>query len=311
MANGENMIICAGQDTAHRAPKEKVCCHCHEVKPLSEFFSSQKTSDKHWHWCKACERLARNQSDEMKYCLSFSGGKDSTALLILLLEKKMPIDKIIYFDCEEFEFPEMSTHIEKVKSVLGVKIEVCKTVKPWRQYLQEIGWASPHLRWCTNEKINSIRRALRFYRPCTQYIGYAADEKMRIKRANTKNEARNRDKFLSYSFPLVDWGITEKKALEICYAHGFDFGGLYQYWSRVSCWCCPLQGNKDLEKLKMIRPELYEKLCEMNELANEKYKWGHWQKGKAHILGANSPAQNTKGMGVFPEKRVVTRLRRI
>jgi len=281
MANSE--IIGEGQDAARPAP-EKECCHCHKIKLLSEFFSSQKTKDKHWHWCKDCERLACKQSHEMKFCLSFSGGKDSTALLILLLEKKMPINKIVYFDCEEFEFPEMALHIEKVKSDLGVEIEVCKTVKPWRQYLQEIGWASPRLRWCTNEKINSIRRALRFYRPCTQYIGYAADEKMRIKRANTKNKARNRDRFLSYSFPLVDWGITEKKALEICYAHGFDFGGLYKHWTRVSCWCCPFQSNKDLEKLKEIRPELYLKLCKLNELANEKYRWGHWQKERAHVL---------------------------
>jgi len=81
--------------------------------------------------------------------------------------------------------------------------------------------------------------------------------------------------------------------LDICYAHGFDFGGLYQHWSRVSCWCCPLQGNKDLEKLKAIRPELYEKLCDMNEQANEKFKWGHWQKERAHVLCKESPAQNT------------------
>jgi 3'-phosphoadenosine 5'-phosphosulfate sulfotransferase (PAPS reductase)/FAD synthetase len=262
----------------------KKCCHCQIVKPLSEFFISQKTADKKWYWCKDCERLARNQSKEMKHSLSFSGGKDSTALLILLLEKKMPLDKIIYFDCEEFEFPEMRGHIEKVKSVLGVKIEECHAVKPFIQYIKEIGWASPHLRWCTNEKINSIRRALRFYRPCTQYIGYAADETMRINRANKKNEARKRDCFLKYSFPLVDMGITEKKALEICYAHGFDFGGLYEHWKRVSCWCCPLQNNKDLEKLKIVRPELYQKIIDMDKLAPDNYKFGSWKKEKAHVL---------------------------
>jgi|GEM_PF-6003895 len=256
----------------------KKCCHCGTYKPLSDFYKSAKTKDKRWHWCKNCERLARNQSKEMKYCLSFSGGKDSTALLILLLEKKMPLDKIIYFDCEEFEFPEIHEHIEKVKSVLGVEIEKCYAVKPFMQYILEIGWASPRLRWCTNEKINSIRRALRFYRPYTQYIGYAADEKIRINRARNKNNARHRDKFLTYSFPLVDWCITEKKALEICYAYGFDFGGLYKHWSRVSCWCCPLQSKKDLTKLRNIRPELYKKLVEMDSYAPINYKFGWWRR---------------------------------
>jgi len=262
----------------------KKCCHCKIQKPLSEFFTSQKTVDKKWHWCIECEKLARKQSGEMKHCLSFSGGKDSTALLILLLEKKMPLDKIIYFDCEEFEFPEMAGHIEKVKNVLDVEIEVCKAVKPFSQYIKEIGWATPWLRWCTNEKINAIRRALRFFRPCTQYIGYAQDETMRINRANKKNAARKRDAFLSYSFPLVDFGITEKKALEICYAHGFDFGGLYQHWNRVSCWCCPLQGEKDLIKLKQLRPELYRKLIEMDKNAPECYKFGAFKKEKRHVL---------------------------
>jgi len=259
----------------------KTCCHCKQEKPLSEFFNSSKSADRKWHWCKQCEYLARKQSDEMKYCLSFSGGKDSTALLILLLEKKMPLDKIVYFDCEEFEFPEMRGHIERVKQVLGVEIEECHTVKPFRQYIEEIGWATPRLRWCTNEKINSIRRALRFYRPCTQYVGYASDETMRIKRANKKNKARRRDYFLKYSFPLVEYGITEKKALEICYSNGFDFGGLYEHWNRVSCWCCPLQRNKDLEKLQELRPELYKKLIDMDKTAPNGYKFGSYKNKEA------------------------------
>jgi 3'-phosphoadenosine 5'-phosphosulfate sulfotransferase (PAPS reductase)/FAD synthetase len=264
-----------GTDTARPVPKNKKCCYCHSVKSLDEYFISKKTTDGHWHWCKECERAARKQGPELKHCVSFSGGKDSTAMLILMMEKKMRIDKVIYFDCEDFEFPEMREHIDSVKRVLGVEIETVKTVKPWEQYLREIGWASPTLRWCTNEKVNSIRRALRFCRPNLQYIGYASDEQGRVARAQNKNAKRNRDKWMSYRFPLVEWGITEKEALAICRAHGFTFEGLYDYWDRVSCWCCPLQGSKDIQVLKTVRPKLYEKLWEMHPTCPEKHRRGH------------------------------------
>lgn len=84
------------------------------------------------------------------------------------------------------------------------------------------------------------------------YVGIAADEPKRIK---------------SERYPLVDWGITEKEALQICYDRGYDFGGLYQIYHRCSCWCCPLQGIGELRKLRQYHPELWERLREMDKRA--------------------------------------------
>ncbi|HBG8604073.1 TPA: phosphoadenosine phosphosulfate reductase family protein, partial [Clostridioides difficile] len=40
----------------------------------------------------------------MKYVASFSGGKDSAAMLLLILEKKLPLDEIVFIDTGlEFE----------------------------------------------------------------------------------------------------------------------------------------------------------------------------------------------------------------
>ena len=49
----------------------------------------------------------------MKHIVSFSGGKDSTAMLLRMLEEKMPIDEIIYCDTGK-DFPEMHKHIKQV-----------------------------------------------------------------------------------------------------------------------------------------------------------------------------------------------------
>lgn len=50
----------------------------------------------------------------MKHVVSFSGGKDSTAMLLMMIEKNMPIDEIIMCDTG-VEFDEMYDHVEKVK----------------------------------------------------------------------------------------------------------------------------------------------------------------------------------------------------
>ena len=46
-----------------------------------------------------------------------SGGKDSTAMLLLMLERDMPIDAVIYADTG-MDFPEMGAHIEKLDELL-------------------------------------------------------------------------------------------------------------------------------------------------------------------------------------------------
>ena len=55
---------------------------------------------------------------ELEHIISFSGGKDSTAMLLMMLERKMPIDEIIFCDTGK-EFPQMYDHIEKVQKYIG------------------------------------------------------------------------------------------------------------------------------------------------------------------------------------------------
>jgi hypothetical protein len=88
-----------------------------------------------------------------------------------------------------------------------------------------------------------------------QCIGYALDEK---KRSEKKHGP-------SYRFPLIEYGITEKDAIEICYRHGFDWGGLYEHFDRVSCFCCPLQKLGELRKLRRFYPDLWQRMLDMEK----------------------------------------------
>ena len=74
----------------------------------------------------------------MKHIVSYSGGKDSTAMLLKMIEKQMPIDEIVY--CEIMatptlgaEYPEMYEYLDKVDEYLmkniGMKITRIKSKK--------------------------------------------------------------------------------------------------------------------------------------------------------------------------------------
>jgi len=61
----------------------------------------------------------------MKNIVSFSGGKDSTAMLLMMIERKIAVDRVICVDTTK-EFPAMYKHITKVQKMCPVKIEIVK-----------------------------------------------------------------------------------------------------------------------------------------------------------------------------------------
>ena len=57
------------------------------------------------------------KSEDTFSAISLSGGKDSSCLLILMIEKGLPIDSVLYADTT-MEFPEMEAHIAKLDELL-------------------------------------------------------------------------------------------------------------------------------------------------------------------------------------------------
>ena len=60
------------------------------------------------------------QEEQMKHIVSFSGGKDSTAMLLRMLEENMHVDEILFCDTGK-DFPDMVEHIEQVKKYIKEK----------------------------------------------------------------------------------------------------------------------------------------------------------------------------------------------
>ena len=211
-----------------------------------------------------------------KHIVSFSGGKDSTAMLLMMIERDMPIDEIVFCDTG-VEFPEMYEHIEKVKEYTKLDITVLKPQHTFEHYLGHIvkvkgkfkgekgyGWTGHNFRWCTN--LMKIRPSDKYFKnkDVILYIGIAKDEENR-----TNRKEYSKRKVL---FPLVDFNITEKQALDYCYDRGFDWGGLYNQTKRVSCWLCPLQPIASLRSLYNNQPELWAELKRLDKLSYRQFR---------------------------------------
>ena len=187
----------------------------------------------------------------IKHIVSFSGGKDSTAMLLMMLEKGMQVDDIVFMDTG-VEFPEMYEHIEKVEKYINHKVTRLKAEKSFEYMLLEYEKKKGKNKGQKGYSFPDFRN-----RWCTQYF--------KVKRLE-----KNKEKNIKY--PLADWGITEQEALKYCYSKGFNWNGLYKKFNRVSCWCCPLKSLKELKVLYREYPEYFKKLKEWEEKTYRKFR---------------------------------------
>ena len=109
------------------------------------------------------------------HAVSLSGGKDSTCLLLLMIERGMPIDAVLWADTG-MEFPEMYGHIAKVDEHLfrerGLHITALRSPKSFEYMMFDEpkqkpsclenrarlgippygnGWPGIKVRWCTGQ----------------------------------------------------------------------------------------------------------------------------------------------------------------
>lgn len=228
--------------------------------------------------------------DKPKYHLvSLSGGKDSTAMLLRMMELGYQINEVLFCDTG-MEFPAMLRHIERVRAVVesaGIKFTTLRGERSFEYLMSEhvakrrkgsaekgLGYSWPdHLnRWCTlylkTQVIAEYKRALRDCYSIIEYVGIAADEQYRLDRKTNQAEDKRH--------PLVDWGWSEADALAYCYANGYDWEGLYEHFKRVSCWCCPLSNLDELRILRKCYPELWQKLGELDAQTWRTFRPGGW-----------------------------------
>ena len=210
-----------------------------------------------------------------KVIVSFSGGKDSTWMLLEMIRRGEHIDEVVFFDTG-WEFPQMIRHVEKIKKLVesnGITFTTLHPSKSFDYYMfehpvkngQHLGYSWCGLkgcRWGTTFKLQTIDNYFKNEPEHIQCVGIAADETNRLEKERKGNKR----------FPLAEWGVTEAECLQGCYSLGYDWEGLYEDLDRVSCKFCGLKNLKELRNIYWKMPNVWNELMDYQSRTYYPYK---------------------------------------
>lgn len=186
---------------------------------------------------------------EHKWIVPWSGGKDSTATILKMLEYKVPIERIVYvrmmWDAETpATLPVMTEFVDHAIEKLnefGCVVDVVKTtpikelsLKVYHKSKYEekqnkpYGMAAFMRGHCKAQGIKENTSKQAYADNKRQMLGYAADETKRLHRLDDKTQSI-----------LVTLNIAEQECFDICRQHGL-LSPLYGLGlGRDGCWFCP------------------------------------------------------------------------
>jgi hypothetical protein len=194
----------------------------------------------------------------MKNYLSFGGGVNSVAMMLLLMDEGVEFGP--GKDCEAVyvwmpDWPETHEYLlmleEKGYPVTVIMpavrhkyhdlTEFCyeKRIIPFRQR-----------RWCTSDfKIATLQKY--FQKPCFVMLGIDAGESHRAtlsSHCGTENR-----------FPLIERGVDREGCLKIITDHGLPAP------PKSGCWICPFQRISEFKRLRREHPDLFCRAVELEE----------------------------------------------
>ena len=169
--------------------------------------------------------------------VSVSGGADSTAVALLLWERRE--DFTMIFADTGAELPEVYWLLPRLAEKVGKELVVVSNGGMFRHIVNQ-GYLLPHpkARWCTRLlKVMPIKKHFGDT-VVSVAVGIRADEKRRTSVANVypKNQKAR--------FPLVDAGYGKEDVMAICKKHDL-LNSVYNWRTNVSCFCCPMQRKSD------------------------------------------------------------------
>jgi 3'-phosphoadenosine 5'-phosphosulfate sulfotransferase (PAPS reductase)/FAD synthetase len=187
--------------------------------------------------------------EKVRHILGLSGGKDSTALAILL-HKEIP--EMEYFFCDTGkELQETYDYLDRIRVRLGINITYLESERGFDHWLEVYGGLlpSPKMRWCTVQmKIKPLERWVGDDKALS-YIGIRADE--------------DRDGYISTKpniqpvFPFKERGLVKEDILRLLDESGIGLPDYYRWRSRSGCFFCFFQRKYEWVMLAEEHPDLF------------------------------------------------------
>ena len=211
--------------------------------------------------------------------LSYGGGVNSTAMLLLLLDKGWKFETV-YVD-HGGDWPETRRYVSWLSrqtpiTILRPSVEGFSTLYEYCCGRRMI--PSRRFRWCTRTwKIRPFHKYIS--RPATKLLGISTDE---AKRANPFPE-----KGIKTRYPLIEYGIDRNECKQIITKHGLPIP------MKSGCWFCPFQRKSQWFKLRSEHPELFEKAVVLEQrMIKARAKRG---KGPLYLRG-KAPLRRSLGL---------------
>ena len=206
--------------------------------------------------------------------VSFSGGKDSTA--VLELARRAGVEKAFFIDTG-IEFPET---IEYIK---GFPVEIVPKGGDFWAAVEKAGPPAKDHRWCCKLlKLNPLKRYLATTGPCVTVQGNRWYESWN--RADLEATSQNPQNPLQLNLsPIRNW-----RALEVflyLWFRGIAYNPLYEKGiERIGCYLCPAMLESEYELLKRLHPdvaarweEFVLRWAQQAGLPGEYLRWGLWR----------------------------------
>lgn len=224
--------------------------------------------------------------------LSWSGGKDSTASIILSYIKGEPIDYILIaepmFSLDSLhpelgdisaELPSHTAFVHYAKGIFedwGFDVRILRSETDYLSIFEHtiksdsehngMQYGFPIAGMCAFKRDCKLRQMNKFLNSLdteiTEIVGIAIDEPRRLK------SLHRRENKLSL---LEKYNMTERDAYELCESYGL-LAPNYQFGSRGGCICCPFAKEHELKEWKYGEEKhqrAYQKLLELEAKAND------------------------------------------
>lgn len=201
---------------------------------------------------------------KVRHILGLSGGKDSTALAILL-HREVP--QMEYFFCDtDKELPETYEYLERIKARLGIHIHYLSAERSFDHFLDIYDGYLPSIqsRWCTNYlKIKPLEKFVG-QDQAISYIGIRADE--------------NRDGYISTKgnikpvYPFKERGMVKSDIIQLLEDSGIGVPEYYQWRSRSGCFFCFFQRKYEWIMLAQKHPKLFQRAVEYEQKHNHTWR---------------------------------------
>lgn len=204
----------------------------------------------------------------MELVISFSGGKDSCAMLHYLCHRYPHLKKSVVFADTGWEHPDAIPWARKITARYHLKLHVVKNTRKdfFSMVRKRKKFPSPGIRNCTSDlKLSPIYKWIRHN--CSDpviinCIGIRSEEsRERKKRYKLKRNGKltNSRRTVWDYCPIKDW--TVDKVMACLTKNRIPLHPVYQYLKRFSCRVCIFMTIDDLLRVKRYDPDAFQKIA--------------------------------------------------